>query len=97
MMNPTIVMILLLIIAVFMFVGILYLQSYLCHLEKHWYGLILPAMSTVFAVNGCATMLSQGVLNPMVALIVWNIPGLAMILIYFKVRYTLAKHQEYPN
>ncbi|MDD6467200.1 MAG: hypothetical protein PUF50_03360 [Erysipelotrichaceae bacterium] len=97
-MNPTILIILLLIFAVLLFVGILYLQVRLCHLEKHWYGLILPAMSSIFALNGCMTMVSQGgLLNPYIALLVWNIPGLAMIFIYFKVRYTMAKNQQYPN
>ena len=69
----------------------MYLQYRLCCMEKHWYGLILPMMSLVFAVNGFMTLFNSEVVAMGVAVIYWTLPVILMTMIYVYVRFLKKK------
>ena len=70
---------------------LMYLQYRLCSMEKHWYGLILPMMSLVFAVNGWMTLLGSEMIALDVAMIYWTLPVILMTMIYVYVRFLKKK------
>ncbi|MBQ9841069.1 MAG: hypothetical protein IJO78_05690 [Erysipelotrichaceae bacterium] len=88
-MNMVIVIILALGVALTAF--LMYLQYRLCCMEKHWYGLILPMMSLVFAVNGFMTLFNSEVVAMDVAVIYWTLPVILMTMIYVYVRFLKKK------
>ena len=70
---------------------LLYLQYRLCCMEKHWYGLILPMMSLVFAINGLMTLFGSEIIKMDVAVICWTLPVVLMTMIYVYVRFLKKK------
>ena len=70
---------------------LLYLQYRLCSMEKHWYGLILPMMSLIFAINGLMTLFGSEVIAMDVAVIYWTLPVVLMTMIYVYVRFIKKK------
>lgn len=70
---------------------LLYLQYRLCCMDKHWYGLILPMMSLVFAINGLMTLFGSEIIKLDVAVIYWTLPVILMTMIYVYVRFLKKK------
>ena len=79
------------VIGVVLFGAIIAMQVHLCKQDKYWYGLVLPAISSVFAMVGCVSIMQQSLGNDIFAFIYWFMPSSVMIVIYYFVRRSIGK------
>jgi cadmium resistance protein CadD (predicted permease) len=83
------------------FVGIIILQIFLSRKKNKWLGLILPSINILFsimAVLGLAFFeketLIQTVVQCIIIFLMYNIPTMILLAIYFSYRRKLKKNKE---
>ncbi len=87
-MNIAIIPIILIILlfALVPIVGLIFLQVYLCKMDKDWPGLILPiffgANSALFSLLLILGMVREGFLMLIIPLILINVPAIVFAMIY---------------
>jgi len=74
--------------------AIVWLQTYLCKQDKHWYGLILPGLSSIFATVGCISIMQVSFGSDWFAMIYWYLPSVVMVVIYYFTRKNLGKKNK---
>jgi len=90
-MSVEVLLILVLLAGLGLFAIIIALQIYLCKQDTYWYGLILPAISSVFAMVGSVSIMQESLGNDIFAFIYWFVPSFVMIIIYYFVRRSIGK------
>ena len=90
-MSVELLTLLMVLVGIVLFGVIVAMQIYLCKQDKYWYGLVLPAISSVFAMVGCVSIMQESLDNNVFAFIYWFIPSFIMIVIYYFVRRSVGK------
>ena len=90
-MSVELLLVLTILVGLILFGIIVALQIYLCKQDKYWYGLVLPAISSMFAMVGCVSIMQESVGNSVFAFIYWFVPSFVMIVIYYFVRKSIGK------
>ena len=81
--------------------GIIILQIFLSKRENNWLGLTLPAISVMFSIIVVLGMafyrnesVTQIIIQVTLAFLLWNIPTIILIAIYFACRQKFKKNKE---
>jgi len=82
-------------------VGIIILQIYLSKRKNKWFGLILPIINVIISIMAVlgrafygAKSIAEIIMNSIMIFLVWNIPTIILVAIYFACREKFKKKKE---
>lgn len=88
-------------ILIMFLVGVIVLQIFLSKRENKWLGLILPMINVVFSIIALLGMAFYGnesvvdiIIQFLIIFLLWNIPTVILIAIYFACREKFKKRKE---
>lgn len=89
------------IIVPILLVGSIMLQIFLSKRENKWFGLILPTLNVIFSIMAVLGMafvvkpsIAEIIIQAIMIFLVWNIPTVILIAIYFACRKKLKRKKE---